>query len=370
LQVFLLPAKSEIEKTARAFYGKLRARTEENADEAAIEQADAQADRLAAELSRIILGPAGRAGLLRKESTILVVSDGALQYIPFSALPLPSSLPGRPVLMVEEHEIVHLPSASVLASLREEFDHREPPARTLALIADPVFEREDGRFRERPGDLKPAGFLGQLLSPRAPALRRGLDGQGYTRLHWSKEEADRILRLIPRSQVFEARDFAASVATVTRAPLDQYRLLHFATHGRIDSSRPERSSLVLSLYNRDGEQQDGFLRLADVYNLRLNADLVVLSACETALGKEMRGEGLIGLTRGFMLAGSRRVLASLWSVDDRVTAELMERLYRNMLKEGRSPAAALRQAQRDMLRDKDWKSPYYWAGFSLQGEWR
>ncbi|HEX2224704.1 MAG TPA: CHAT domain-containing protein, partial [Thermoanaerobaculia bacterium] len=259
-------------------------------------------------------------------------------------------------------------SASVLASLREGRNHRRPPARTLALIADPVFERGDVRFgNKRAGGLQRTGFLGQL---RKASLRQEVPGQGYSRLHWSKEEADRILSLVPRSQAFEARGFQASVATVTSAPLDQYSLLHFATHGRIDSFQPERSSLVLSLYTPEGDRQDGYLRLADVYNLRLNADLVVLSACQTALGKEMRGEGLIGLTRGFMLAGSRRVLASLWSVDDRVTAELMERLYKGMLNEGKSPAAALRQAQRDMLRDEDWQSPYYWAGFSLQGEWQ
>lgn len=365
LHVFPLPPKKEIEKTARSLYDQILVRTRPDLDDADRQRADEQAARLAAELSRVILGPAEGAGLLQDETKILVVSDGALQYIPFSALPRPSSPLAQPVLMVERHEIVHLPSASVLASLRAEPKQRAVPARTLALIADPVFAADDSRFRGKKADFQPTGLLGQFLGSRKPALRQGL-----ARLHWSKEEANRIVRLVPRSEVFEARGFDASVARVTRAPLHQYRLLHFATHGLIDSTRPERSSLVLSLYTPDGKEQDGYLRLADVYNLRLNADLVVLSACQTALGKEMRGEGLIGLTRGFMLAGSRRVLASLWSVDDRVTAELMERLYEGMLNEGKSPAAALRQAQRDMLRDEKWKSPYHWAGFSLQGEWR
>jgi CHAT domain-containing protein len=127
----------------------------------------------------------------------------------------------------------------------------------------------------------------------------------------------------------------------------------------------------MSFYDEDGRRHDdGLLRLSDIYSLRLGADLVVLSACQTALGQEIRGEGLIGLTRGFMYAGAARVLASLWSVDDRATSLLMERFYRHMISGGLSPAEALRQAQVEMSRDPSWGSPYYWAGFSLQGEWR
>ena len=117
-------------------------------------------------------------------------------------------------------------------------------------------------------------------------------------------------------------------------------------------------------------RQDGVLRLNDIYNLHLEADLVVLSACRTALGKEIRGEGLVGLTRGFMYAGAARVLASLWSVEDRATADLMSDFYRDMLREELSPSAALRKAQLKMAKDPYRKSPYYWAGFSLQGEWK
>jgi CHAT domain-containing protein len=176
--------------------------------------------------------------------------------------------------------------------------------------------------------------------------------------------------LIPADQVFKALGFAATKAAVTGGGLDGFRKLHFATHGVLDSRHPELSGLVLSEYDQRGQQQDGVLRLNDIYNLHLDADLVVLSACRTALGKEVRGEGLIGLTRGFMYAGAARVLASLWSVEDRATAVLMGKLYRGMLREGLSPAAALRQAQLAMARDPKRKSPYYWAGFSLQGEWR
>ncbi len=135
-------------------------------------------------------------------------------------------------------------------------------------------------------------------------------------------------------------------------------------------SGPDNAKLTLSLVDQQGRPQDGFLQLQDIYNLNLPADLVVLSACETGLGKEIRGEGLMGLTRGFMYAGASRVIASLWKVDDVATAELMERLYHDMLTNGLQPAAALRQSQIEMWEQKRWQSPYYWAAFVIQGEWK
>jgi CHAT domain-containing protein len=168
----------------------------------------------------------------------------------------------------------------------------------------------------------------------------------------------------------EALDFEASKATATGGRLSQYRIVHFATHGLINSRHPELSGIVLSLVDQQGRPQDGFLRLHDVYNLKLDADLVVLSGCRTAVGKDVRGEGLIGLTRGFMYAGAPRVVASLWDVRDEATAELMKRFYEAMLRQRMPPAAALRAAQLSMTREKRWEAPYYWAGFVLQGEWR
>jgi CHAT domain-containing protein len=153
--------------------------------------------------------------------------------------------------------------------------------------------------------------------------------------------------------------------------LSQYRFVHFATHGLLNSAHPELSGIVLSLVDEKGQPQNGFLRLNEIYNLSLPADLVVLSACQTALGKEIKGEGLVGLTRGFMYAGAARVVASLWNVQDDATAELMKRFYAKMLgREKLRPAAALRAAQIEMWKTKLWQPPYYWAGFVLQGEWR
>jgi CHAT domain-containing protein len=177
--------------------------------------------------------------------------------------------------------------------------------------------------------------------------------------------------MTPKEMSRQALDFDASRAAAGAGDLSEYQIVHFATHGLINNRHPELSGLVLSLVDKQGLPQDGFLRLNDIYNLRLPAELVVLSACQTGVGKEIRGEGLIGLTRGFMYAGARRMMSSLWQVDDAATSELMERFYRGMLGARKlSPAAALRAAQIDMWKQNEWRSPYYWAGFAVQGEWK
>ena len=173
-----------------------------------------------------------------------------------------------------------------------------------------------------------------------------------------------------RRRCFRRSAFDATLALATSGRLNGYRIVHFATHGLINTSRPELSGLALSLVDRDGRSRDGFLRLNTIYNLRLSADLVVLSACQTALGKEVAGEGLVGLTRGFMYAGTRRVIASLWQVSDVATAELMKKFYAFMLQRRLPAPAALRSAQLEMAKDPRWSSPYFWAGFVLQGDWK
>jgi CHAT domain-containing protein len=189
-------------------------------------------------------------------------------------------------------------------------------------------------------------------------------------LPFSRLEALAVAAHAAPSSLLQATDFDASVEVATSGRLSDYRIVHLATHGLINTSRPELSGLALSLVDREGRSRDGFLRLNTIYNLRLSADLVVLSACQTALGKEVAGEGLIGLTRGFMHAGARRVLASLWQVNDAATAELMKHFYTGLLQQRLSAAAALRQAQRRMAADPRWSAPYFWAGFVLQGDWQ
>jgi CHAT domain-containing protein/Tfp pilus assembly protein PilF len=367
---FPLPGRKAIEKAARRYYGLLTVRNARKPEEplpqfkARIATSDAEAEKAGRALYRLILEPAAK--LLGKRP-LLVVADGALQYIPFAALPLPAS--GEP--LGTQHEIVSLPSATALAALRNELRERAPAPRELAIFADPVYN-EDVRLRL----LKPP--IGQ--PKRAPQLplrgaaegteRDTLDVSGLHRLPASEKEANAIAALVSPAETFRAMGFDASKSKVIGSHLKQFRKLHFATHGVLDTVHPEISGLVLSLYNQQGEKQDGVLRLNDIYNLQVGADLVVLSACRTALGKEVRGEGLIGLTRGFMYAGAARVLATLWSIEDQPTADLMAGFYRGMLRQGLSPAAALRKAQLRMRSNPERKSPYYWAGFSLQGEWR
>ncbi|HEX6900353.1 MAG TPA: CHAT domain-containing protein [Thermoanaerobaculia bacterium] len=370
---FELPGREEIEQLARRWYELLTVRNNRRPGEtvpehkARIRQADAEAARVACQLSELILGPVE--GLLGNRP-LLVVADGALQYVPFAALPRPST----GLLLMERNEVVHLPSASALAALRRERSGQPRAPKLLAMLADPVFQKNDERLTAPsiPAQGEPLTSSNLTRGLWAPTNGResGLDLSSLRRLPYSLIEAQTISSFAPQDQVFMATGFAATRSAATSPDLALYRNIHFATHGVVDSRRPELSGLVFSLYDEKGAQQDGFLRLNDIYNLRLEADLVVLSACRTALGKEIRGEGLVGLTRGFMYAGSSRVLASLWSVEDRATAELMSDLYRGMLREGLSPAAALRKAQIEMMKTPLWQSPYFWAGFSLQGEWR
>jgi CHAT domain-containing protein len=194
--------------------------------------------------------------------------------------------------------------------------------------------------------------------------------QGFQRLRFSRDEAEQITRFASDAKKLKALDFAASRAAATSSELEQYAILHFATHGLINNQHPELAGVVLSLVDEQGRPQNGFLRLYDIYNLNLKADLVVLSACQTALGKDIKGEGLVGLTRGFMYAGARRVVASLWQIDDRTTAEFMKRFYEGMLGKELRPAAALRAAQISMWKDKRWAEAYSWGAFTVQGEWR
>jgi CHAT domain-containing protein len=361
LESFRLARREEIERAARRLHAALAT------PPAAEGTADLEEARRA--LSALVLESAAAALTGRR---LLVVAPGALQYVPLAALPLPD---GTPVLA--RFEVVSAPSASVVATLREETGGRTRAAKGVAVLADPVFEASDPRLaaaRRRPMAAEGARLASAAGGGDATRVLDGLRGRGAAgglgRLPFSRLEAQAIAELAPAGQTFTATGFDASRATATSGRLAGYRVVHFATHGVLSTRRPELSGVVLSLYDRSGRRQDGFLRLHDVYNLKLSADLAVLSGCQTGLGKELAGEGLVGLTRGFLHAGARGVVASLWPVDDESTAELMRRFYRGLLKEGRPPAAALRAAQLEMSSHRRWSAPFHWAGFVVQGEWR
>ncbi len=270
--------------------------------------------------------------------------------------------------LVVSHEVITLPSASVLGVLRRDARGREDRPKTVAVFADPVFDSGDVRVALAKRGLSESNQGSQGIEINRSEQKTGLNT--FPRLRFSRQEAESIVRLDSKDKSFEALDFAANRGTAIGPELRHYRIVHFATHGLIDDEHIELSGIVLSLVNEKGQAQDGFLRLYDIYNLSLNADLVVISACKTALGKDIKGEGLIGLTRSFMYAGATRVVASLWQTDDRATATLMSRFYKGLLEDNLSPAAALRNAQLSMWKDNRWREPRFWAAFTLQGEWR
>ncbi|HEX2251675.1 MAG TPA: CHAT domain-containing protein, partial [Thermoanaerobaculia bacterium] len=335
LETVILPPQAEIEALATRAYDLAREsyrRTARIAAEAALQRL---ADVLVAPVAERLDG-----------KRLLVRSDGSLQYVPWAALPLPG---GR--RLVEEHEVVVLPSSSVVAALRERAARRAPAAGTLAVVADPVFDERDPRL---------TGVAG------GPAATRRSAAERFDRLPHSSGEARALLDLAGGGTLLEG--FEATRRAVLEGALSGHRYVHFATHAQIHPRQPGLSSLVLSGVDRAGRARPGLLRARAVYDLELPAELVVLSACRTALGEELAGEGLMGLTQGFFAAGAQRVVSSLWDVDDLATALLMEHLYRGILEEGLAPAAALRQAQLTLAREPRWRAPYFWAGFVLQGE--
>ncbi len=416
INCYQLPPRSKIELSARRVYElltapQLKKGETENRYQTRVAAAEPEFQAESETLSQMLLGQiATKLQQDWKGKRLAVVASGALEYVPFAALPSPvaGGQPGseqrtneenpksRPPApdhrpLIAEHEIVNLPSISVLAVNRRETGGRKPAEKSIAIVADPVFEATDPRVlnalkksagsRVAVASLRSGGesqTVSEVQPPPANSdLRRSLlsfslsnERGGFTRLPFSREEADAIASLSPGGSLMEATGFQANRATATSAELARYRIVHFATHGLLNSEHPELSGLVLSLVDESGKPQDGFLRMNEIYNLHLPADLIVLSACQTALGKEIKGEGLVGLTRGFMYAGAQRVVASLWQVDDLATAELMKRFYRGMVKEGLRPAQALRLAQLDMLNQKRWSSPYFWAAFTIQGEWK
>ncbi len=340
-----LPGVEKLDGPIRKLYAALTERNRRVARETAgaTEQrqqlADVAVNREAGILGEILIGPVAE-WIGRKR--IVIVPDGPLSLIPFPLLALKTG-----ARLGAGHEIVYLPAASVLIEIRRE--HRESPtnAKKILIVADPVFSKEDER------------------SPVAADSRETLP-----RLRWSREEAQRISAIAGTGRAEQVLGLDANSSVLRRRDLSTFRFIHIASHALLDTTRPELSSIAFSTMDAEGHPREGRVRLYEIYNLSLNARLVVLSACRTALGPEVSGEGIIGLNRGFLYAGARAVVATLWSVDDQATAQFMERFYRGLWVENLGPAAALRSAQQWMMSQERWRSPYYWAAFILTGEWR
>lgn len=350
IEIFKLPSRRKIEEKAKTFYSLILANKREEQD---------QTVQLSKELGKILLAP-----IIEKvaDKRLTIVADGILQYTPFSALLSPKSGSLR---LIETNEIVMLPSASVLAQLRANRKPGQTNGKTIAIFADPVFDKRDSRIGKTS-----AGQITNKNVGLTSVMRDFKLGETLPRLIASRQEARGISNILEKNNATVKLDFQANLKNIENSDLTQYRILHFATHGLLNTSRPELSGLVFSLYDKNGEPQEGFLSLNDIYNLNLASDMIVLSACQTALGKEVRGEGLIGLSRGFLYAGSNRIIASLWKVDDSATAEFMKRFYKNHLQKGMPASSALRETKLEMKNIRRYRSPFYWSAFTLLGDWK
>jgi CHAT domain-containing protein len=405
----LLPKRAEIEAAAQRVYELMTARNRVSGPRRRelIAQSDAEFQVEARKLSRMLLSPVA-AKLAGKR--LLIAPQGALQFVPFAALPLPeveglgdgatgrqgegrtegqkdrgtdyrsgAQSPSRPVVqssspsasytpLIADHEVIVAPSASALAAIMRQTALRKPAERSVIVFADPVFSAADDRvgraLRRNPA------------APQAGVTRRGDSSPAnagalptLSRLSATDWEAQRIAALASDSKVFS--NFAASREKALDPALGEYRFIHFATHAVINSENPDLSAIALSLVDERGRPLNGLLSTQDIHHLRLSAELVVLSACRTGLGKDAPGEGLLSLTRGFLSSGAARVIVTLWSIEDQASAEMMSRFYRRALGPQRmTPAAALRATQEEMWREGRWSAPYYWGGFVLQGNWR
>ncbi len=365
----VLTSRAAIEDSARRVYQQIAARRSRRG------AADPDPRESMDELSRMLALTA--LGGMSAER-VVVVADGFLHHLPFAVLPLPLLGSERSMPLISSHEIAYLPSAGALGALRDQARRREPAPRELVVMADPVFSASDPRL--------PRLRAGPAVASRAEPWqvtafsrqRRALDSMGLfglgrggvPRLPATGREAESIMGWTTADDSMRLVGLEASRLRALHPSLGEYRILHLATHSLVNSRHPGLSGVLLSLFDFEGKPTNGFLSLHDIYELKLSAELVVLSACSTALGKDAEGEGLVGLVHGFLLAGSERVMASLWEVDDDATAALMSTFYDEMLNRSRSPTAAMRHAQLQLMEQERWAAPYYWAAFVSQGEWR
>src|SRR5690242_20029552 len=327
-------------------------------------------------LYKVALEPAAS---LLGEKRLMIVADGALNYIPFEVL-LKSADAGDFAslnYLVKTNEVIYAPSASVVGAIKQQ--RTKTDSRAMLIIADPVFNSNDARAQKRaaatPSDAEVRGLGIQSavadVGGSAPAPNPQMEGLPLMRLTGTRTEADQISKLAKTSggQADVWLDLDANEDNLDARDLSKYRVIHVATHGLLNAERPQFSGVVLSLVGN--KTHDGFVRTDEVFNLRLGSPLVMLSACETGLGKERRGEGVMGLTRAFMYAGAPTVGVSLWSVADKSTADLMTDFYKRLLSsgEGTTSSSALRGAQLAMITGKRYSAPFYWAPFVLVGDW-
>jgi CHAT domain-containing protein/Tfp pilus assembly protein PilF len=359
---YVLPPREQIESRIERLRGLLDQnvkRPDEKVNDFQTRVAEAEAEYLR-EAQALSIDLLGQAADKLAGKRLIVVADGKIHYFPLAALPFPNSTTDDPILLT--NEVVYEPSAAALMLIKNNASKRTLPQKDLFLVSDPVFSKADERLSENGGSN--SGFVATVLG----SFRSFDSLDSLPRLPASMDEANSITQVVGSSVTTARSGFAANRENVLNAGIADYKVVHFATHGLLDEKRPELSGIVLSLFDEAGKVQDGgFIRLQDVYGMNLNADLVVLSACDTGLGKEIKGEGLMSLNNAFLQAGAKSVVSSLWRVEDTATKQLMTDFYRGMAADGLTSSEALRQAQIKLYKDPRFASPFYWASFTAQG---
>ncbi len=360
IEVYPLSAGNLIEKAVDSLNERLQ--TQASASERPFEEraetlrfADAEYAAAARNLSDIILGPVAEK---IQGKRLIMVPDGKLNYFPISALPMPNSESDDPILLT--NEVIYQPSAQTYVLLKKIGQERKDEnAKDLLVFSDPVFNPAD----ERLTGIEIAAKNNETTPYR---FRLVESFSSLSRLPASRNEAETVSKAVGGSDLFMG--FDATRERLLSTNLADYKVIHLATHGFLDPERPELSSLVFSRYDQTGQQLDESIRMHDIYSMKLNADLVVLSACQTGTGKEVKGEGVMGLNTAFLQAGARSVVSTLWQVEDNAANHLMKEFYERMAADGMSPSAALRAAQIKLYQDPQFRSPFFWAAFTVHGD--
>lgn len=364
--VYLLPNTKEINQSVRKLYEAIAARAitvpfEEKVDrDIRIKKADENYPIISQELSNLILKPLN----LNETKKLIIIPDGSLHYIPFNVLADPNARVFTP--LVVNYEVSCLPSFTSLSILRTV--QRPATLKTAIVISDPVFSINDPRLQGTKGKIGD-----EEIAHRRTIFDRATSGSEkltkLPRLIHTLEESNSIKALVEPNLFSEKTGFAANSSVVKDDKNRNHRIWHFATHATVNSENPELSGLVLSLFDSQGGSTQGFISLSQIFSLKFPCELVFLSACDTGLGQEMKGEGLVGFTQGFMFAGAKRVITTKWSINDKASSELVSIFYQKLLKERKTYVASLREAQLEIMVKPRLSSPYYWASFVLQGEY-
>ncbi len=365
LSSYVLPPRVEIETRVEKLRELIASRTMKP-DEAIedyqkrIADAESEYQTESRELSNQLFGQIGDKFSGKR---LIIVPDGKLHYFPAAALPLPNSADDTPILLT--NETIYEPSAAMLALLMRNGQKPSAATKNLLIFSDPIFSNQDARISNANSSTQ-----NEIGTVQTDKFRFAESLTSLARLNGSKDESDSIIEIVGESDSTALSGAAATREKALDASIGDYKFIHFATHGLIKEDHPELSGIVLSQVDNNGQTVNGVVRLQDIYAMNLSADVVVLSACSTGIGKEVKGEGLMSLNNAFLQSGAKSVVASLWKVEDNATRELMKNFYSAMTNDKFTPPQALRQAQIKLRQNSNYKSPFYWAAFTVQGDFK